>query len=523
MESQKPQVEALVIRNGRIVYAGDNAAAREHVEPKSEKIDLRGRVALPGFIESHSHPFHVGQWSGRWWLNCEEMHTIDEIVDNLRNKAAQTPPGQWVLAFRYHDEKLSEKRHPTRQDLDRVSRDHPVFLFHFSQHKAILNSKAFQIGGITSSTPDPTGGKIHRDEKGEPTGLIEEKVLLLIKDHLPTYSVDEVVQQLLEASKIYHAAGVTSVFEAYLGKLAGYSEPCALARIAETGEIPLRISAAIPYQMWKELQAGAAPGLDWGYNPERVHPAAVKFHEDGSLFTGAALSTPSRGQTQAAEEYLSYSRAEFERMVIDVHTHGWQVCTHANGDVAIQMVLDAYQRAQDIKRRKDNRHRIEHCQLPTDEQIDRMAKLGVVPSFFPAHIWHWGDAHIKNLGAERAARLSPMASAIRQGLVVGIHNDSPFTPIEPLVSLGVAITRRSMGGLVLGPDEAVTVDQGLRALTIGNAYLAFEEKLKGSLVEGKFGDVVILESNPYLIPSDEIKDIQIAMTIAGGEIVYQRG
>jgi hypothetical protein len=450
------------------------------------------------------------------------MQTIDEIVDNLQIKATQTPPGQWVLGFRYDNDRLAEKRHPTRFDLDRASREHPIFLFHFSQHSAVLNSKALQLGSITSNTETPQGGRIDRDDRGEPIGRIEEKALSLIRSYLPTYSVEEIRLQLREAAKLYHAAGITSVFEAYLGKLAGLSEAAALAKIAETGHLSLRISAAIPYQLWKTLKAGEGPGLKWGHHPERVHPVAVKFFQDGTLFTGAAMSVPSLGQSNDYHTYLNYSQSELEEMVIEVNTSGWQICVHANGNMAIQSTLDAIERALAIVPRLDHRHRIEHCQLPTDEQLDRLASLGVLPTFFPAHIWHWGYEHIRNLGAERAARLSPMASAIKRGLIVGMHNDSPFTPIDPLLSMGVSITRKSKYGAVLGPGEAVTVEQAIRAFTMGNAHLAFEEDMKGSLTAGKLGDVTILEENPYKVPAEEIKDIDVAMTISGGDVVYAK-
>jgi predicted amidohydrolase YtcJ len=209
-------------------------------------------------------------------------------------------------------------------------------------------------------------------------------------------------------------------------------------------------------------------------------------------------------------------------MVLDAHSCGWQVWTHANGDLAIQSVLDAYERALSAKKSPDPRHRIEHCQLPTDEQLDRMAALGVLPSFFPAHIWHWGDQHLVNFGSERAARLSPMASALKRGLPVGMHNDAPFTPMEPLVQVSAAVTRKSKTGEVLGPEQGITVDQALKAVTLGNAYLAHEEGIKGSLVEGKLGDVVVLEADTFRVRPEEIKDIPVAMTIVGGKVVYEK-
>jgi hypothetical protein len=522
MDLQRPRAEALAISSGRIVYIGDAAGAQTYKGSRIETIDLKGRVVLPGFVEGHTHAAHAGMWSGRTWVNCENLRSIAEIIATLRAKAAETPPGQWVLGFRYDESQLAEKRHPNRYDLDGVSREHLVFLFHFGQHMIAINSPALQWAGITSSTPDPPGGRIDRDDRGEPTGLLRETAIVPIRDHLPAYTVEAIYSYLLEGAQVYLSAGVTSVFEAYLGKVGHLKEASAVARHVETRKLPLRYSTAIHYPLWKELQGGAGPGLNWGGNPEWVRPAAVKFFQDGSLFAEAALSDPSRTQAKSGDQYLQIPQEDFDRMVLDAHANGWPVLTHANGDLAIQSVLDAYERAMTAKKRPDPRHRIEHCQLPTDEQLDRMARLGVLPSFFPAHIWHWGDRHLVNFGAERAARLSPMASALRRGLVVGMHNDSPFTPMEPLVQVSVAVTRRSKTGDVLGPEQGISVDQALRAVTLGNAYLAHEEAIKGSLVEGKLGDVVVLEADPYRVKPEEIKDIPVAMTIVAGKVAHKK-
>ena len=520
MEPERTRAEAMVIRNGRVVYLGDFSGARTHRGPRTEIIDLKGRVALPGFIESHSHPYHVGLWTGRSWLNCQDFRSISEIIAALQARAEEKLPGQWLLAYRYDDTKLAENRHPTRWDLDPLFPERPVFLYHFGQHIIAVNSAVLRLVGITSSTPDPQSGKIDRDEHGEPTGVFREGAMDLVRAHLPVFSEDEIISCLEEASRMYLSAGITSTFEAFLGKLGGMKEVQAVAKMAKAGGLPLRYEAGIPYLLWKELQAGAAPGLDWEGDPEWVRPVSVKIFQDGSLFHEAALSTPSRGQIKSGDHCLFYPQPEFDRMVEEAHISGWPVLTHANGDVAIQSVLESYGRALTGKKRMNLRHRIDHCQLATDEQLDRMVRLGVVATFFPAHIWHWGDRHLHNFGPVRAARLSPMASALKRGLKVGLHNDSPFTPIEPLVSIGVAVSRRSNSGEVLGPEESISVDQALRALTLGNAFASSDEGIKGSLREGKLGDVVVLEADPYRVNPEEIKDISVAMTIVAGRVAH---
>lgn len=267
-----------------------------------------------------------------------------------------------------------------------VSEDHKVYLMHFTMHFLAVNNAALQWAGINSSTQNPPGGWIDRDDRGEPTGLLKESAVYQIRDNLPAHSVEALCSYLVEASNIYLSAGVTSVVEAGLGMMGLMKEVVAIARLAETKRLPLRYGAAIRYPFWKELQVGPGLDLKWGGDPEWVRPVAVKLFQDGALHYNAALSKPSRGQTEPGEHYLRFSQDEFDRMVLDAHSSGWQVWTHANGDLAIESVLDAYERAMKNDKRPDPRHRIEHCQFPTDRHLDRMAALGVLPSFFPAHI-----------------------------------------------------------------------------------------------------------------------------------------
>ncbi len=208
-------------------------------------------------------------------------------------------------------------------------------------------------------------------------------------------------------------------------------------------------------------------------------------------------------------------------MVADAHSSGWQIWTHGNGDAAIGSILDAYEKALSNDPRTGHRHRVEHCQTAGEDQLDRIKNLGMAVSFFAPHVWYWGDRHRELfLGPERAARMDPLASALRRGIRFGLHNDSPVTPISPLLSVGTAVSRLTSGGRVLGIEQAIPVDRALRSMTLDSAYLAFEENLKGTLVEGKLGDAVVLEADPYEVTPGEIKDIPVAMTIVGGNIVH---
>ena len=520
MDTSHPEVEAVAIRDGKVAYLGNADEARRNAAPHSEIIDLGNRVALPGFIESHSHPVLYGRYLEE--VDCRDCSSLDEIVEALRNRAKTTPPGEWVVGNGYDHTLLKESRHPTRRELDRASDEHPVLLRNITVHNVVANTPALELAGITAATRDPEGGRIGRDAHGEPDGVLWEWAQGLVQSHLPEASVEDILRHLQGAAGEYLSAGVTSVVDAALGLANEMRDAEAYARACEGGGLPVRLGAAIVYPLWKELQGGAGPGLEWRGDPERVRPVAVKFFQDGSIQIGtAALRQPYYGETEPADHHLIWPQEDLDRMVADAHSSGWQIWTHGNGDAAIGSILDAYEKTINRDPRTGHRHRIEHCQTAGEDQLDRIEDLGVATSFFTAHVWYWGDRHRELfLGPERAANMDPLASALRRGIHFGMHNDSPVTPISPLLSVSTAASRLTSGGHLLGAGQAITVDQALRSMTLDSAYLAFEEDIKGSLAVGKLGDVVILEADPYEVYPEEIKDIPVATTIVGGNVAY---
>ena len=520
LDDSRPEVGGVAIREGKIVCVGEAREARRQGGPRAEVVDLGDRVALPGFVESHSHPVLFGRYLEE--VDCRDCSSLEEIVEALRLRASVTAPGQWVVGNGYDHTLLRESRHPTRRELDRASDEHPILLRNITVHNVVANSRALQLAGVTAGTPDPEGGRIGREANGEPDGVLWEWAQGLVQSRLPEVSVEDIRRQLENAAKEYLAAGVTSVVDAGLGLANEMRDVEAYARVAEDGGLSLRLGAAVLYPLWKELREGAGPGLEWPGDPEKVRPLAVKFFQDGSIqILTAALRQPYYGETEAADHHLIWPQEELDRMVADAHSSGWQIWTHGNGDAAIGSILDAYEKALANDPRTDHRHRIEHCQTAGEDQLDRMRASDIVASFFAPHVWHWGDRHRKLfLGPERAARLDPLASALQRGIRFGLHNDSPVTPISPLLSIGTAVSRLTSSGQVLGGEQAITVQEALRSMTLDSAYLAFEENLKGTLEEGKLGDVVVLEADPYKVAPREIKDIPVAMTIVGGEVVY---
>lgn len=517
----RPEVEGVAIRDGKIVYAGDAREAVRRGGPDAEVVDVLGDwVVLPGFVESHSHPILYGRYLEE--VDCRYCSSLDEIVDALRTRAKITPPGEWVVGNGYDHTLLKESRHPTRRELDLASAEHPILLRNITVHNVVANTPALRLAGITSATPAPEGGQIGRDAHGKPNGVLWEWAQGLVRSHLPEANVADVRRQLEGAAGEYLSAGVTSVVDAAVGLANGMRDAEVYALVAEDGGLPLRIGAAILYPLWKELQEGVGPGLEWRGDPERVRPVAVKSFQDGSIqIRTAALRQPYYGETEPADHHLIWPQEDLDRMVADAHSSGWQIWTHGNGDAAIDSILDAYEKALTKEPRTGHRHRVEHCQTAGEDQLDRIKNLGMAVSFFAPHVWYWGDRHRELfLGPERAARMDPLASALRRGIQFGLHNDSPVTPISPLLSVGTAVSRLTSGGRVLGIEQAIPVDRALRSMTLDSAYLAFEENLKGTLVEGKLGDAVVLEADPYEVAPEEIKDIPVAMTIVGGKIVH---
>jgi predicted amidohydrolase YtcJ len=519
LDDSRPEVGGVAIREGKIVYVGEAREARLQGGPRAEVVDLGDRVALPGFVESHSHPILFGRYLEE--VDCRDCSSLEEIVEALRLRASVTPPSQWVVGNGYDHTLLKESRHPTRRELDRASAEHPILLRNITVHNVVANSRALQLAGVTAGTPDPEGGRIGREANGQPDGVLWEWAQGLVQSRLPDVSVEDIRRQLENAAKEYVAAGVTSVVDAGLGLANEMRDVETYARVAEDGGLSLRLGAAVLYPLWKGLREGAGPGLEWPGDPEKVRPLAVKFFQDGSIqIRTAALRQPYYGETELANHHLIWPQDELDRMVADAHASGWQIWTHGNGDAAIESILDAYEKALANDPRTDHRHRIEHCQTAGEDQLDRMRGSGIAASFFVPHVWHWGDRHRELfLGPERAARMDPLASALRRGVRFGLHNDSPVTPISPLLSIGTAVSRLTSGGQVLGAEQAIMVEEALRSMTLDSAYLAFEESLKGTLEEGKLGDVVVLESDPYKVAPGEIKDIPVAMTIVGGEVV----
>lgn len=518
--------EAVAVRDGHVEAVGRRSDIEALAGPATRVVDLKGKTLIPGFVDAHSH--FLGTGAAQAFsvdLSSAPVGTvknIDEIVARLKHKAESVPKGGWLLGHGYDDTLITEKRHPTRADLDRASTDHPIYIRHVSGHFAVANSKALELAQVTRDTPNPQGGEFRRDAAGEPNGVLEETALARVAARIPALSREQNLEAIRKATEIYAAKGVTTAQDGAFGnpKLLGM-----LQDAAAQGQLRIRLVLWPTAPVAKALIDGKAEFRS--PDPRLLRIGATKIFGDGSIqgYTGY-LSEPyhvhAPGKDHAYRGYPTMPRDQLAALVLEQHKAGRQIAIHGNGDAAIDDILFAFSEAQKAFPRPDARHVIVHAQTARDDQLDRMKELGVIPSFFVLHTYYWGDRHRDVfLGPQRAMRISPAESALKRGLRFTIHTDTPVVPMDPLRLMWSAVNRISSGGKVIGAAERISPTQALRAVTIDSAWQAFEENTRGSIEPGKVADFAILSASPLEDPA-RIKDIQVIETIVGGKTIYSR-
>ncbi len=526
MDSARPTAAAVAVRRDEIVGVGTDDEIQRLAGPDTTIVDLGGKVMLPGFYAAHDH----FPGSGMAAVTGVDLNSppigkvtqIAEVVSLLKERAAGTPKGAWVVGRGYDDTLIKEMRHPTRQDLDAASTDHPIFITHISGHLGVANSLALKLAGVTRATKNPEGGVIRRDASGEPDGVFEE-VGGLVSRLIPPPSPEKTLEGIKWAVRDYVEEGVTTA-----SVTGGSRESLRDLQAAErAGILDLRVNVYAIKAEPGQPSAVEAGGLVTGFGGRKIKIQGIKIVQDGSIqgYTGY-LSQPYHVPFKGDRSYRGYprrSRDALTAMVKEVHRAGYQIAIHGNGDAAIDDILYAYAEALREVPRADHRHRIEHSQMSRDDQIDRMKELGVTPSFFVGHVFYWGDRHRDIFqGPDRGSRISPLASAAARGVTFTIHDDTPVTPVKPLQLVWDAVNRLTTSGKVLGPGQRIDVERALRAVTIDAAWQNFEETTKGSIAVGKMADFVVLGENPLTIEPTRIRDIPVLETILGGRTVYKR-
>jgi predicted amidohydrolase YtcJ len=507
-----PSAEALAIKGGHFVAVGSSDDIRNLVASgHTEVIDAGGMTILPGFIDAHSHPSGVGL-SELKNVNTN-LGSIARIQQALRDRAGQTPPGEWIIGFMYDDTKQEEGRPLNRRDLDEAVPDHPVVVGHRGGHTGVYNSMAFRLAGVTAETPDPPGGAFYR-EGGELTGKVAERARRVFSRLISQESTPEERQEgVALISRKMAAAGLTSVCQTGTSRSAFVAYQDAM----EAGELRFRMTAMANGGSYEGLRAA---GLRTGMGNEWLRIGSVKYYVDGSASERTMrMSAPYEGRP---DDYgiLVTTQEELDEFVDDAHRAGWQIAIHANGDVAIDMVLTSYEKAMEAAPRPDPRHRIEHCTLVNPELLARIKAIGAIPAPFYTYAHYHGE----KWGAYGDARLEWMfahKSFLDYEIPVAPASDHPPGPFEPLMALQSMVTRKDYSGRVWGPSQRITLEQALKICTINGAYASFDENEKGTITPGKLGDFVIVGADPYGVDPDSLKEIPVVRTVVGGRTVFE--
>jgi predicted amidohydrolase YtcJ len=510
-DTAMPGAEAFAVKHGRFTAVGSTSDIRNLATSRTQVVDAQRMTVVPGFIDCHSHPSGVQELYG---VNTN-LRTVREIQAAIKQKADNTAPEVWVTGFMFDDTKLD--RPLTRKDLDEATTEHPVSVAHRGGHTNFYNSKAFELAGITKDTPDPPDGRFFR-ENGELNGRVAENARAVFnrvgkrESFSPEQQRDRARKGMAHMSKLFNQAGLTSVHNAG----ASQDQILAYEDCRKNGELTHRA-----YMMIRSPQAFSglkAANIYTGFGDEWIRVGGVKFVADGSASERTMrMSTPYVGTDDHG--ILTMTQEQIYEAVDDAHSHNFQVGIHANGDVTIDMVLKAYERALQKWPDPNRRHRIEHCTLVNPDLIRRIKANGVIPTPFWTYVYYHGEKWAE-YGDEKVAWMFAHKSFLDAGIRVPGASDYTPGPFEPLMAIQSMVTRKDYKGRVWGPNQKVTVDQALTIATINGAYPSSEEALKGSITAGKLADFVVLEKDPHEVNPDEIMNIKINRTVVGGKTVY---
>jgi predicted amidohydrolase YtcJ len=490
---------------------GSNADVLRLATAQTRKIDLAFKSVLPGFNDAHAHPVESGIEHLRK-VACD-TDSIEKIQAALHKRALRTPPGEWVLGFLYDDGKTS--RPINRHDLDAAVADHPVLVQHRGGHTAFVNSMALQLAQLNDHTPDPASGRFEHDSAGHLTGFVADAGMQVFQKLIPNKNTREDYRQgAALISKLFTSKGVTSACDADASpeNVQGYQD----AR--DAGELAMRVYCHVSAV---SLDHFMAAGIHTGFGDEWVRIGGVKQYADGSISERTAwLSQPYIGIPNNYVGLQLSSREQLYETGRKAHAAGWQLATHANGDLAIDHILGVYEQIQKELPRKDPRFRIEHCTLLTDALIQRMKVLQVIPAPFSCYVYFHGDV-MHFYGQERTQHMFPMRSFLNAGLRPTDSSDYTASPSDPMMWLQSQLTRTDMKGNVWGANQRITLQEAIRCGTVNGAYAAFEEDLKGSIRPGQLADLVVLAQNPFRVGPSELLNIQVERTMVGGIWKYE--
>jgi len=511
LDPGRPSAGAVAVTGEYISAVGDADEVLAERGHRTTVVELKGRTILPGFYDAHQHQLYAGlarrQVDGR-------AASMDELCARVVEAARAGGPQAWVEGHGYDERQLAEGRHPTRFELDHAARSQPCFVTRTCGHAMVANSAALAVAGIDRDTPDPSGGLIERDpHTGEPTGLLRERAMELVRRVVPPASPATLKRAIREAASENLRHGITSLWEPSVepDHVAAYLE------LADAGELQIRVTMAHK----KVLRSGEDVPIPQGFRRGRLSLTAVKLFQDGAI--GARTAAVSGSYVGDPENHgvLVWDQVELDQLATDIASAGLQISIHAIGDDAIRSALAAIEAAVSRSPAPRRRHRIEHCGLPLGNLPAELGRLGVVPVVQPSFLFFHGDTYLENLGPDRSEHLYPVRSLLEGCGTVAGSSDGPVVPdATPLRGIQSAMTRATASGRVLGPRESISLEEGIRLYTVMAARAAHEEHDKGVLAPGKLADIAVLDRNLERVPTAELLEVGVEWVLVGGSTAF---
>lgn len=529
MDPSGPSATAMLVAGGRIAAVGTEAECRTAATvlglSEPERHDLGDATVVPGFVDPHAHPLMYGQM--KTWVDCgpDKAGSIPEIVALLSSAAETAPAGTPVRGYGYEHRNLAEGRHPTRQELDQVAGDREVYLMNASGHGGVVNSYTLELNGVGRDTPNPAGGEFFRDADGQLTGELSDAACNILTGldgvkvghHGPNFHLadapEEHLRQLAAAQQEFLAGGVTTVGDCQVSR----REFDMYLRLAEADQLKIRYSM---YFLSHLLEEGLEIGMTGAFGNAHLSFAGFKFYADGTLGGWTAYFPDGYVGDPCRTGQLYHDPADYTALIRKAHAAGLQTATHAQSPTALEMVISAIEEAQAGQPDSDARHRIEHCGLPTPEQIDRMAAAGIFPVNQPQHYYNWGEGVTAAVGTP-GERFNPLGEFVEAGVPVTLSSDAPVAEPRPLEAIQAAVTRVTRRGHRLGPDTLrISAAQALEAHTLNGARALGREEDLGSLSVGKRADFAVLSADPLAVAPETIAGIDVVQTWVGGKQQY---
>jgi predicted amidohydrolase YtcJ len=497
LDPLQPGARLVAIKGNRILTVDRQDEPERYRGSQTRLINCRGRTVIPGFNDAHCHV--IGFASTLAHVDCSKMKSIAEIQVAIRERANQTPAGNWVTGAGYNEFYLMEKRHPTRWELDKVAPGHPVRLMHRTWHATVLNSLGLEQLGISGETPEPPGGVIERDlETGEPNGVLYE-INAYLQDKLPPEPEEQIEKHITEANHLYLSQGITSLQDATVTN--DLTRWQTLKRLKESGKLSSRLSVMMGMEALPQL---VDQGISPGYGDDQLRLGGIKII---ITQTTGALHPPQK---------------ELNRQVLEAQQAGFPVAIHAIEESSLEAAINALEYAQSQGLKGQQRHRIEHASECSPRLLSRLKTLCPIIVSQPPFIYYSGERYLREVPPEQRPWLYRFRSFWGSGIYLAASSDSPVVTNNPLVGIYAAVTRRAESGGLVGVEERLSVEQTLTAYTLNGAFASREEKSKGSISVGKLADLVVLSADPTAVPAEAIKDIRVEMTILDGQVVWQR-